>query len=192
MPAPKPSPATSAMSPLDENHSDAATPRLALRELGSRAHQLRSALRAADHFATHDGSDGAEIGNTGAWLISASLDLARELAADIDALARSLKEAPADTGLLPTVAALRVRAQQLLAATRAADHFLDQPGAEDRDTGSWLVATARGLATRLAAAFDDSSLPQRRQAGERAPLEVHDPALARRVANATAPLRGAA
>jgi hypothetical protein len=46
------------------------------------------------------------------------------------------------------------------------------------------------LAHKLASEIDDSAVPAKRPAaGE---VEPHDPALARRVAAATAPLRGAA
>ena len=40
------------------------------------------------------------------------------------------------------ILAMRVRAHQLHAATRAADHFLDQSARDDQETGTWLVATA--------------------------------------------------
>ena len=161
----------------------------ALRLLGARAHQLRAATRAADHYAAQDSE---EDHNTGSWLVSSALDLAREVAADIDSLARSLKERPADAGLQQTVSALRVRAHQLHAATRAADHFLDMDTREDRDTGSWLIATAQGLAQKLASEIDNSATPSRRPMIDKGAIEPHDAALARRVAAATAPLRGAA
>lgn len=160
-----------------------------LRALGARAHQLRAATRAADRFtALGDERDT----HTGAWLMSCALGLAQELAADIDALARGLRDAP-DTRLQAPVARLRVRAHQLHAAARAADHYLEQDTAEDRDTGSWLIATALGLATQLAAELDDSAGASRRAAaGETAlnePVEPHDAQMARRIAAAVAPLR---
>ena len=164
-------------------------PHKALRQLGARAHQLRAATRAADHF---NARDTAEDRNTGSWLISTALALAKDVAADIDNLARAIKERPADAALRNVVAGLRVRAHQLHASARAADHFLDQDTREDQDTGGWLVATALSLANKLAAEIDDSAQPARRPAGATPDVEPHDPALARRVAAATAPLRGAA
>lgn len=165
-------------------------PHQTLRLLGARAHQLRATTRAADHY---NAQDGTEDRNTGSWLMSCALQLAEELAADIDGFARALRDSPADaTALRQTVAALRVRAHQLHAAARAADHFLDQDTHEDRDTGSWLVATAQGLAQKLAGEIDDSVAPLRRPALDKGLIEPHDPQFARRVAAATAPLRGAA
>ena len=143
----------------------AATPRAgddasqSLRRLGSRAHQLRAALRAADHY---NGRDQADDRNTGSWLTSSAVTLAEDLAADIDSLARSVKEGSADAALQQAVAAARVRAHQLNASARAADHFLDQDNAEDRDTGSWLIASALSLAEKLAAEIDDSVAPARK------------------------------
>lgn len=145
----------------------AATPRAGddasqlLRRLGSRAHQLRASLRAADHY---NGRDQADDRNTGSWLTSSAVTLAEDLAADIDSLARSVKEGSADSALQQAVAAVRVRAHQLNASARAADHFLDQDNAEDRDTGSWLIASALGLAEKLAAEIDDSVAPARKLA----------------------------
>ena len=170
-------PAARATTDLDDPHQ-------ALRLLGARAHQLRAATRAADHYAAQD-SD--EDHNTSSWLVSTALDLACELAADIDSLARSLKERPADAALQQAVSALRVRAHQLHAATRAADHFLELDTNEDRNTGSWLIATALGLAQKLASDIDNSATPSRRPALEKAAIEPHDAALVRRVAAATAP-----
>ena len=165
-------------------------PQHAVRRLGSKAHQLRAALRAADHYIGEDGSDAS---NTGSWLISSALDLASDVTADVDALARSMKERPAEAGLQQKVAALRIRAHQLHAAARAADHFLDQDTNEDRDTGSWLVATALGLAVKLASEMDDSAAPPaRRVPFDKSKIEPHDAGVARRVAAASAPLRGAA
>ena len=63
---------------------------------------------------------------------------------------------------------------------------------EDRDTGSWLIATAQGLAQKLASEIDNSATPSRRPMIDKGAIEPHDAALARRVAAATAPLRGAA
>ena len=163
-------------------------PHRALRQLGARAHQLRAATRAADRF---NALDTPEDRNTGSWLISTALVLSADLAADIDNLARTLKDTPADSALRNIVAELRVRAHQLHAAARAADHFLDQESREDKDTGSWLVATALTLAHKLASEMDDGTVPARRAAARAAEVEPLDPTLARRAA-AAAPLRGAA
>ncbi len=165
-----------------------------LRQLGARAHQLRATTRAADHYNAQDAQ--AER-DTGSWLISSAVGLAEDLAADIDGLARSSKERQADAALLLRISPLRVRAHQLHAAAKAADHFLDQDSREDQDTGSWLIATANALAVKLAAELDDTVAPARRgpqEKGAGAPIESHDPVLARRLAAAStpAPLRGAA
>lgn len=169
--------------------TEANDPYKALRQLGARAHQLRAATRAADHF---NARDTEEDRNTGSWLISTALALSADVAEEIDGLARLLKEKPADASLRHVVAHLRVRAHQLHATARAADHFLDQDSREDQDTGGWLVATALTLANKLASEIDDSAVPAKRPAAAAGDVEPHDPALARRVAAATAPLRGAA
>ena len=159
-----------------------------LRQLGARAHQLRASTRAADHF---NALDSTEDRNTGSWLMSCALALSADLAADIDGLARTLREQPVDAALQTKVSALRVRTHQLHAAARAADHFLDQETSEDRDTGSWLIATASSLAQKLASEIDDNTLPVRRPALDKAAIEPHDAGLARRMAAATAPVFGA-
>jgi hypothetical protein len=164
-------------------------PPQALRHLGARAHQLRATTQAADHF---NALDTAEDRNTGSWLISSAVAMSEELAGDIDSLARALKERPADAALQQTVAPLRVRAHQLHAAARAADHFLDQDTREDRETGSWLVAAALNLASKLAAEIDDGVPASRRAAAGKPAVEPHDAGLTRRMAAATAPVRGAA
>jgi hypothetical protein len=164
-------------------------PLRALRALGARAHQLRAATTAADRFMSRD--DVADK-HTASWLISGAVGLAAELASDIDSLAKSMKERPADSALMSHVSALRVGAHQVNAATRAADHFLDQDTREDRDTGSWLVSTALNMAQRLASAIDDGGNTARRTVVDKHVVEPHDPALVRRVAAATAPMRGAA
>ncbi len=159
-----------------------------LRELGARAHQLRAATRAADHFTAR--GDERDT-HTGTWLMSCALALANDLAADVDALARSLRDTP-DPALQPVVAALRVRVHQLHAAARAADHYLEQDTPDDRETGSWLIATALGLANRLVETIDDSTAAPRRAGGEhlsvREPLEPHDAKAARRIAAALTPV----
>jgi hypothetical protein len=81
------------------------------------------------------------------------------------------------------VATLRVRAHQLCAAARAADHFLDQDTREDRETGSWLVATAMGLANKLSSELDDSATPTRRPAIDKTAQEPQDATAPRRMAN---------
>jgi hypothetical protein len=164
-------------------------PLRALRTLGARAHQLRAATTAADRFMARD--DVADK-HTASWLISGAVSLAAELAADIDSLARSMKDRPTDSSLMSHISALRVRAHQVNAATRAADHFLEQDAREDRETGSWLVATALGMAQRLASAIDDGGSTVRRSSADKHGIEPHDPVLARRVAAATTPIRGAA
>lgn len=165
-----------------------------LRQLGARAHQLRATTRAADHF---NAQDAPAERDTGSWLISSAVGLAEDLATDIDGLARSIKERQADAALLQRISPLRVRAHQLHAAAKAADHFLDQDSREDQDTGSWLIATANALAVKLAAELDDTVAGARRGPQDKAasaPIEPHDPVLARRLAAAStpAPLRGAA
>ena len=140
---------------------DLEDPQRALRQLGARAHQLRATTRAADHF---NARDAAEDRNTGSWLMSSALVLAADLAADIDVLARSVKERATDSALRQTVASLRVRAHQLHAAARAADHFLDQDSREDHETGNWLVASALDLARKLASEMDDGTAPVRKAA----------------------------
>jgi hypothetical protein len=152
----------------------------ALRLIGAHAHQLRAATRAADHFIARQNP---QDGDTGAWLMSTAVSLAEDLAAEIDGLARAFKEGPADPAMAQTVAALRVRAHQLHAAARAADHFLEQDSHEDRDTGSWLIATALGLATRLASEIDDSTMPSARTRGNGAADEAAE-VQARRVSAA--------
>ena len=160
----------------------------ALRQLGARAHQLRAATRAADHFIALSAE---EDRNTGSWLMSSAVTLALDVATDIDGIARSLKEQPSDAGFTENVKALRVRAHQLHAAARAADHFLDQDTSEDRETGSWLIACARGLADKLAAEIDDGA-SKLKSAGDGSVTDASDAALLRRVGQATAPVRGIA
>jgi hypothetical protein len=153
----------------------------ALRRLGARAHQLRAATRAADHFC---GQDNEEDRSTASWLMSCSVGLASELAGDIDSLARVLREQSAESGLQRAVAGVRVRAHQLHAAARAADRFLEQESQEDRETGSWLIACAHGLAGRLTEDLDNSVVPTRRPAVDKSRVEPHDPQLVRSMAAA--------
>lgn len=160
----------------------------ALRELGSLGHQLRATTRAADHFMTQGGESDRD---TASWLINTAVALAGDVAAEIDGLARGLKEAPVDAAFAQTVQALRIRAHQLHAAARAADHFLDQDSHEDRDTGSWLMASARGLAEKLAHQIDDGASQLKRPPSD-VVVDAGDGAAVRRVGNTAAPLRGAA
>lgn len=168
-----------------------ADPSVALRKLGGRAHQLRAATRAADHFNSQDNTTDR---STGSWLMSCALTLSEDLAADIDSMARTMREGGADAAFQQLVSGLRVRAHQLHAATRAADHFLDLDNREDHDTGSWLIACASGLAAKLASELDDGVTPVRRPPlVDKAQIEPHDAQLARRMSAATAaPMRGAA
>lgn len=161
-----------------------------MRQLGRRAHQLRATARAAEHFSAQ-GNEADR--NTGSWLMSCAVTMAGELTGEVDALARLVKEQPSDVMFKQTVALLRVRAHQVHAAARAADHFLDGDSAEDQDTGSWLVSTAFTLAKQLAADVDDGTTPLRRPAVDKSTIEPHDAVMARRVAQATAtPPRSAA
>lgn len=150
-----------------------------LRKLGGIAHQLRAANRAADYYlAMSDSGDR----DTGSWLISSAYGVAEELAADLDGLAKTLKDRPADAGLAQPLRALRTRAHQLHAATKAADHFLDQESSEDRSTGSWLIAYALGLADKLAAEMDDVASSLKRP-GSDAPQGFSDVNVAPRTGN---------
>lgn len=101
-----------------------------------------------------------------------------------------MKERQADAALMSRIAPLRVRAHQLHAAAKAADHFLDRDTREDQDTGSWMIAKANALAFKLADKMDDNVAGVRSAVKQKPPLEPHDAALARRLAATTAPLRG--
>lgn len=157
-----------------------------MRQLGGRAYQLLAAARAADHFIAQDG---AEDRDTGSWLISCAVGLAEELATDLDAMGRNLKAGGADAALSLGFQKLRVRAHQLHAATRAADHFLEQDNNVDRSTGSWLIACALGLADKLANELEDLANGMRRGSGDVA-LSAGDVASIRR-SGQTSPLRSA-
>jgi len=161
--------------------------RSTLRRLGGQAHQLRAATRAADHFI---GCGRDEDRNTGSWLIACALDIATDLASELDALSRAQRAAATDDALAQQVQALRKRAHQLQAATRAADHFLDQDHITDRDTGSWLIACAMGLAGKLASDLDDGVSPMSAPAAQTV-IDHHDSAMLRRVSATAAPRRGA-
>lgn len=156
-----------------------------LRQLGGRAYQLLAATRAADHFIAQDN---LEDRNCGSWLIVCAVGLADELAADLDVLAKNLKAAGGDAALLQSFQKLRARTHQLHAATRAADHFLDQENNVDHSTGSWLIACALGLAERLANELEELANGMRRPSVDAAP--VSEPASGRRAGGAQ-PLRAA-
>lgn len=134
-----------------------------MRQLGGRAYQLLAATRAADHFIAQE-SDADR--DTGSWLISCAVTLADELAADLDGMARNIRASAADAALSLGFQRLRVRAHQLHAATRAADHFLEQDSSVERSTGSWLIACALGLADKLANELEELANGMRRGAGD--------------------------
>ena len=157
-----------------------------MRQLGGRAYQLLAAARAADHFIAQES---LEDRDTGSWLIACAVGLAEELAADLDGLAKNLKSSAGDAVLSQGFQKLRARAHQLHAATRAADHFLDQDNNVDRSTGSWLIACALGLADKLANELEDLANGMRRGPGDVA-LSSNDPAPGRR-SGSTASLRSA-
>lgn len=134
-----------------------------MRQLGGRAYQLLAAARAADHFIAQENPEDRD---TGSWLISCAVGLAEEMAADVDGLAKNLKASASDPALSQGFQKLRTRAHQLHAATRAADHFLDQDNNVDRSTGSWLIACALGLADKLANELEDLANGMRRAPGD--------------------------
>lgn len=156
----------------------------ALRRLAGVGYQLRATLRGGDRFLALDASDDH---NTGVWLISSALALAEDLKTDLDALARGWKPRAADSAAAAALHKLRTRAHQLHATTRAADHFLDQDNAEDRSTGSWLVACALGLAEKLAGETEDLASALKRGAPD---AGTTDATAARRPAPTVTPLRG--
>ncbi|MBK6863441.1 MAG: hypothetical protein IPG91_07565 [Ideonella sp.] len=157
-----------------------------MRQLGGKAYQLLAAARAADHFIAQEGDEDRD---TGSWLISCAVGLAEELAADLDTMGRNLKASGAEAALTQGFQKLRTRAHQLHAATRAADHFLEQDNNVDRSTGSWLIACALGLADRLANELEELANGMRRGSGDVA-LSSGDVSSIRR-SGPTAPLRSA-
>lgn len=180
------------IAPADEAAKAAATAKPAdtypmLRQLGGRAYQLLAAARAADHFVAQE-SD--EDRNTGSWLISCAVGLAEELSADLDTLGRNLKAGGADASTASGLQKVRARSHQLHAATRAADHFLEQDNSVDRSTGSWLIACALGLADKLANELEDLANGMRRAPGDVVPVPG-DVASIRRGSGPAAPLRPA-
>ena len=169
---------------------DAAKPTEAypmMRQLGGRAYQLLAAARAADHFIAQES---AEDRDTGSWLIACAVTLAEDMAQDLDGLAKNLKATGSDPAMSNGFQKLRARAHQLHAATRAADHFLDQDNNVDRSTGSWLIACALGLADKLANELESLANGLRRGAGD-LPASSSDTSLGRRPAGAASPLRAA-
>ena len=179
------------MAPRAVPPTDAIEATQLLRQVGALAHQLRAATRAADHYIAQDAQSERD---TGSWLVSCAVSMAADVAADLDGLARAMKERHPDPALLTRISPLRVRAHQLHAAIKAADHFLEQDNRDDQDTGSWLIATAHKLAEKLAAEMDDTvAAPRRAAMADRTP-GLHDPtaSTARRVGAQATPLRGAA
>jgi hypothetical protein len=123
-----------------------------LRRLAAVGYQLRATLLAADRFLAHDTEADSE---TAGWLVSSALSMAEEVATDFDGFAKSTKAKAADPLSTTALHKLRMRAHQLQASTRAADHFLDQDSSDDRANGSWLVASALNLADKLAGETED-------------------------------------
>lgn len=162
-----------------------------LRRVAALGFQARATLVAGDRFLTHDDDKDRE---TAGWLVSCAVALAEEAATDIDGFAKSWKPKTPDPAITGALHKLRMRAHQLQAATRAADHFLDQDNAEDRSNGSWLVATALSLADKLAGETEDlASAVKRNGSGEASVPASNTPeAAARRAAAAAAAsVRGA-
>jgi hypothetical protein len=158
----------------------------ALRRLAGVGYQLRAALRGGDRFLALDANDDH---NTGVWLISCAVTLAEDVKTDLDGLARGWKPRPSEAQVAAALHKLRTRAHQLHAATRAADHFLDQDSSDDRSTGSWLVACALGLAEKLAGEAEDLASAMKRSIGDGAqPVDAN--AARRTAAAGSAPLRG--
>jgi len=159
---------------------------LLMRQLGGRAYQLLAAARAADHFIAQEGAEDRE---TGTWLIACAVGLAEELSTDLDGMAKNLRTAPSDATIAQPFQKLRARVHQLHAATRAADHFLEQDNNVDRSTGSWLIACSLGLADKVASELEEVANGLRRSAGESGPA-AGDSSFARR-GGPTMPLRAA-
>ena len=159
-----------------------------LRRVAALGYQLRAALVASDRFLAHDDAADRE---TAGWLVSCGLGLAQEVTADIDGLAKTWKPKASEPGLGQAMHQLRIRAHQLQAATKAADHFLDQDSSEDQANGSWLVACALGLADKLAGEAEDLASAVKRGNSEAANAATPDVAARRAAAAAAAAVRGA-
>jgi hypothetical protein len=125
-----------------------------LRHLGGLAHQARVSLRAADRFVTEGQPADRDAAS---WLVCTALELAGELADEMDGLAKGMRESGVDAARQEALGAWRRTAHQLHAATRATDLYLEEDTADALDTGSWLLASALSLATRLADALDDGA-----------------------------------
>lgn len=151
-----------------------------LRRLAAVGYQLRAATVAGDRYLTQDNDSDRD---TGGWLISCAVGLAEELTVEIDGLAKSWKQRPTDAAVSTGLHKLRIRAHQLHAAAKAADHFLDEDNNDDRTTGSWLVACALGLADKIAGETEDLASLMKRSATEAA-APVADVTAPRRAANA--------
>lgn len=123
-----------------------------LRRLAALGYQLRATLLAADRFLAHDNDTDSE---TAGWLVSSALSMSEEVATDFDGFAKSHKSKGSETLTTTALHKLRMRAHQLQASTRAADHFLDQDSSDDRANGSWLVASALNLSDKLAGETED-------------------------------------
>ena len=126
----------------------------AVRRIGGLAHQVRAGVRAADRYLTmglqqdHD---------TACWLMSGAVGLARELADELDIMAREARHGGVQGAALQAIVKWRVHAHQLHASCRAADLFLEQDAHDDRHTGTWLVASALRLADQLSGLLDDGA-----------------------------------
>lgn len=156
-----------------------------LRRLAAVGYQLRAATVAGDRYLTQDNDADRD---TGGWLISCAVALAEEITVEIDGLAKSWKQRPGDTAVAAGLHKLRIRAHQLHAAAKAADHFLDEDNSDDHTTGSWLVACALGLADKIAGETEDlASLIKRAGAEPAAAAPVADVTLPRRAAAAPRP-----
>jgi hypothetical protein len=167
--------------PADAGHEDIGR---TLRTMGACAHQLGATIRAADHYLAEPLAADRE---TASWLMSSAITLAEDLALELDGVARMLKQHAADSPTQQRVAAMRVRCHQLHAAAKAADHYLDGDAADERETGSWLVSAALGLAVRLIAQFNDVPSVVRKATTGSQPIEPHDPVLVRQVTSVISP-----
>ncbi len=152
-----------------------------LRATAARSHQLRALTRAADRFLAQGSSDDS---TTGAWLISCAETHTVELLADIGEIAQHLKDGTLEPALVKPVQRLRVLAHQLHACMRGADHYLEQEGGDSQETGSWLIATALGLADTLATELDDLASSLRRSSNDPV-IDADHAAITRRAAAAT-------
>jgi hypothetical protein len=133
-----------------------------MRHLAALGYQLRATLLAADRFLAHDDATDTE---TAGWLVSSALSMSEEVATDIDGFAKAWKGKAGEPGNTAAMHKVRMRAHQLQASVRAADHFLDQDTSEDRSNGSWLVASALNLADKLAGEAEDLASSLKRGSG---------------------------